>query len=120
MKGYFTNRKQGENRNVSAWDSITTRVLQGSTLGPLSFSTILNNLFLFVSNYSFNNYPDGNTLYTFGYISWKAAMKKTPGITIDNKLTYKSDINELCKRTSETIGALSAILNITFWNCSTF
>ena len=52
--------------------------------------------------------------------SWKTAMKKTSGITIDNKLTYKSDIKELCERTSQNIGALSAILNITFWNCSTF
>ena len=41
---------------------------------------------------------------------WKIAKyKKVLGITIDNKINFKSDISELCKKTSQKISALSTL-----------
>ena len=68
MKNYLTSRKQRvrANETFSEWKRITTRVPQGSIVGPLLFDIFLNDLFLFISISSLSNYADDNTLYTFG------------------------------------------------------
>ena len=41
---------------------------------------------------------------------WEIAKnKKILGVTIDNKLNFKGQINELCKKTSQKIAALSRL-----------
>ena len=41
---------------------------------------------------------------------WQIAKyKKILGITIDNKINFKSDISELCKKASQKISALSTL-----------
>ena len=64
MKSYLTNRKQRlrVNKTFSEWERITTCVLQGTILRPLLFNIFLNDLFIFISNSSFN-YADENTLH---------------------------------------------------------
>ena len=37
--------------------------------------------------------------------------QKILGVTIDNKLTFKSHIEDLCKKASQKIGALSGLSN---------
>ena len=68
IKSYFTNRKQRVrvNKTFNEWERITTGVPQGSISGRLLFNIFLNDLVLFISNSSLNNYADDNTLYTFG------------------------------------------------------
>ena len=70
MKSFLTNRKQRVrvNKTFSECERITTSVPQGSILRPLLFNIVLNDLFLFISNSSLNNYVDGNRLHTFGDI----------------------------------------------------
>ena len=43
--------------------------------------------------------------------SWKIAKKKIVVGVIDNKLNFKSHINELCKRPSQINAALSKLSN---------
>ena len=68
IKSYFTNRKQRVrvNKTFNEWERITTGVPQGSISGRLLFNIFLNDLVLFISNSSLNNYADDNTQYTFG------------------------------------------------------
>ena len=129
-------------------------MLQGSILGPLLFNIFLNDLFLFISNFSLSDYADDNTLYTFGdnlkkikynlqnsfdtahqmllnsekciffclknntenepFLFHNILMKnskeqKILGVTIDNKLNFKSCISELCKKPSQKIESLSRL-----------
>ena len=64
MKSYLTKKRQQVrvNINFSAWERIISGVPQGSILGPLLCSIILNDLFLFVENSDLSNYADDNTL----------------------------------------------------------
>ena len=132
MKSYLKNRKQRVrvNKTFSEWERITTRVPQGSILGPLLFNIFLNDLFLFVSNASLSNYADDNTLYTFGdnlkkikdnlrsgfnnnILMENSKEQKILGVIIDNKLNFKSHISELCKKPSQKISALCLVIYIT-------
>ena len=68
MKSYLTKRRLRlrVNSNFSAWERIISGVPQGSILGPLRFSILLNDPFLFVENSDLSNYADDNTLYSCG------------------------------------------------------
>ena len=44
------NKKAEVTKTFSKWERITTKVPQGSILGPLLLNIFLNDIFLFVSN----------------------------------------------------------------------
>ena len=52
----------------------------------------------------------GITLKTrHSYSETSSKEQKILGVTIDNKLNFKGQINELCKKTSQKIAALSRL-----------
>ena len=46
-----------------------------------------------------------------GLVMKNSKEQNTLGVTIDNKLTFKSNIKNLCKKASQKIGALSRLSN---------
>ena len=46
-----------------------------------------------------------------GLVMKNSKEQKILGVTIDNKLTFKSHIKNLCKKASQKIGALSRLSN---------
>ena len=52
----------------------------------------------------------GNETFIFkGSVMKNSKEQKMLGVTIDNKLTFKSHIKNLCKEASQKIGALSSL-----------
>ena len=69
MKSYLNDRQQQVrvNNNFSCWEKIAAGLPQGSTLGPLLFNILINDLFVFASSSNLSNYADDNTLYNSGF-----------------------------------------------------
>ena len=68
IKSYLTNRYQrykiGD--SFSEWERIIAGVPQRCILGPLVFNIFINDIFLYIENSDFCNYPDDSTLYAPG------------------------------------------------------
>ena len=55
------NQRTRVNSSYSTWREIKSGVPQGSILGPLLFTIILNDIFLFTEKTQITNYADDNT-----------------------------------------------------------
>ena len=68
IQDYLQNRKQRTKMGSSdiSWEDITSRVPQGSILGPLLFNIFLCDLFHEYQNNYFANSADDTTLYIVG------------------------------------------------------
>ena len=64
LNSYLPGRKQQIKLNniVSSWSVIKKGVPQGSSLGPLLFNVLINDIFYFTEHGTLYNYADGNTL----------------------------------------------------------
>ena len=59
-----------------------------------------------------NHMAQSHETFTFkGLVMKNSKEQKILGFTIDNKLTFKSHIKNLCKEASQKIGALSRLSN---------
>ena len=72
LQSYLSNGFQGSivKVSVSSWNKVTTRVPQGSILGPLLYNILLRDIFLFISECQLSNYANDNLLYKSGKNMW--------------------------------------------------
>ena len=92
MKSDLTKRRQRTrvNSNFSAWERIISGVPQGSTLDPLLFNILLNDLLLVVENSDLSNYADDNTLYSCGNNLEKVKQTQRGDFQIVTKWFYEN------------------------------
>ena len=67
LHSYLSNRKQcvRSNNVTSDFETITSRVPQGSIVGPILFNCFFNDFFYFIEKASIHNFVDDNTLSMF-------------------------------------------------------
>ena len=84
LHSYLSNRKQCvcSNNVTSDFETIISRVPQGSIVGPILFNCFFNDFFYFIEKASAHNFADDNTLSRFeGTIQNLIALLETESNT---------------------------------------